>query len=107
LTFCATHSMNDNSFTTHLVANYKMSLATSDSIPNAEERKEKGEKNEREKGMRKRRRREVQTHGWKKEEERRKKKHRPTETHGWVLPAVGGTSGQPYSRWSWVSSGNF
>jgi hypothetical protein len=68
--------MNDNSFTTHLVANYKMSLATSDSIPNAEERKEKGEKNEREKGMRKRRRREVQTHGWeegKKEEE--------TQTH--------------------------
>jgi hypothetical protein len=55
--------------TTHLVANYKMSLVTSDSIPKAVERKEKEKKNERKKRRKKRRRKKtvaVQPHDWKK-----------------------------------------
>ena len=46
-----------------------MSLATSDSIPNVEEKKDEKEKNERKERRNEEGRREVQTHDWKKEEE--------------------------------------
>jgi hypothetical protein len=72
-----------------------MSLATSDSIPNAIERKVKEEKNERKKRRKKRRRKKrgvVQSHGW-------KKVHCRRTTNGWISPAVGGTGGQPYSSY--------
>jgi hypothetical protein len=71
-----------------------MSSVASDSIPNAEERKEKEGENERKKRRKKRRRREVQTHGWKKEEGRRNvdpPRLMAGSRRPWVEPVAGHT----------------